>query len=559
MKKLVSIAFLFGVITSSFSQQTTGLFQNDAEADEGFILWGPIFSHNQYLMNRCGEMVHTWQGDGVTLGNSVYLMDDGTLIRCAKADTAQNSTITAGGGGERIQMVDWDGAVNWDYIYYDEEKRLHHDIEILPNGNILAIAWVVKNQNACLQAGRDPSKLAYNRLLNERLIEIEPTGPTTGNIVWQWDLWDHLIQDFDATKDNFGVVADHPELLDINWLNQNEAVPDQDDFIHLNSVDYNAELDQILLSSQILSEIWIIDHSTTTSEAASHQGGTYGKGGDFLYRYGNPQVYQRGAIEDQRLWRQHDAHWIPNGYPDAGSIMIFNNGLDRPVSFSEIDVISVPQTNPGVYEALAAGQAYGPTVKTWNYHAPDSVSFYSYFISGAKRTPNGNTVICEGEKGRIFEVTYSGEKVWEYVNPVTFMGTLSSTDPIPMIPGGAFQGNLVFRAEKYPADYPAFLGRDLNSGVQLETNPFITCIVGVEDEITQDEFSIYPNPTASIVNIEDLNGATMTVFDHAGRIILTKNINSDRFQFDLSGNTAGIYALRFELKDKQFVRKLMVH
>ncbi|TNF29617.1 MAG: hypothetical protein EP314_02455, partial [Bacteroidetes bacterium] len=453
MKLLSTLTLILLTFSGAVGQQTTGLFEYEWPTEEGYIVWGPIFSHNQYIMNNCGEVVHTWQGDGVTLGNAFYVLEDGTMMRCAKADTAQNHIIQAGGGGERIQHVQWDGTVTWDYIHYTATERLHHDIAVLPNGNILAIVWEYKDQAACIQAGRDPNKLAYGSLLNEKIIEIEPTGPTTGNIVWEWSLWDHLVQDHDPTKDNFGVVADHPELLDINWLNENLAVPGESDFVHLNAVNYNQDLDQIVLSSQVHSEIWIIDHSTSTAEAATHNGGTYGKGGDFLYRWGNPQVYGRGTAADQMLWRQHDSKWIPEGYPDAGSIMIYNNGLDRPVSMSEVDVITPPQSSPGVYE-LNTGEPYGPTDRTWNYHAPDSVSFYSYFISGATRLPSGNTIICEGEQGRIFEVTYQGEKVWEYVNPVTFQGTLSSTDPIPMITGGAFQGNLVFRAEKYPVDFP---------------------------------------------------------------------------------------------------------
>ena len=551
------MAFMLMLAIGANAQQTTGLFQYDWQTEEGFILWGPIFGNQQYIMNNCGEVVHTWQGDGVTLGNSIYLLEDGTLLRCAKADTAQNSPIGAGGGSERIQKVTWDGSVTWDYIYYDMEKRLHHDIQLLPNGNVLAIAWVIKDQAECVQAGRNPGLLSYGSLFTERIIEIQPTGPTTGDIVWQWDLWDHLVQDFDNTKDNFGVVADHPELLDINWLNLNEAVPGQSDFVHLNAIDYNADLDQILLSSQIHSEIWIIDHSTTTQEAAGHTGGTYGKGGDFLYRYGNPQVYGRGGELDQKLWRQHDANWIPEGYADAGAIMIYNNGLDRPVSFSEIDVITPPQSSPGVY-SLATGEAYGPTDKTWNYHAEDSVSFYSYFISGARRLPNGNTIICEGEKGRIFEVTYTGEKVWEYVNPVTVAGTISSTDPIPMAGGGAFQGNLVFRASKYPVNYPGFDGHDLSTGVQLEANPIISsCLVGMGDSASE-EFSIYPNPTTGVINLENLSGANASVLSSDGRTVASQKLVSNKEILDLSGSASGLYILIVDLDGNRVSRKLMV-
>jgi hypothetical protein len=189
-----------------------------------------MFGHDQYLMNTCGEVVHTWAGDGVSLGNAMYLLEDGTLLRCAKADTAISSPIDAGGGGERLQKVDWSGNVTWDFIYYDAEKRLHHDIEPMPNGNILAIVWVIKDEASCIQAGRVPTDLPQGRLFDERIIEIEPTGPNTGNIVWQWDLWDHLVQEVDDTKDNFGTVAEHPELLDINWLNQAIGIPGQADW-----------------------------------------------------------------------------------------------------------------------------------------------------------------------------------------------------------------------------------------------------------------------------------------------------------------------------------------
>ena len=556
---MLTLLLAFLLPMSLFGQQTTGLFQFDAQTDDGYVLWGPIFGHDQYLMNNCGEIVHTWEGDGVTLGNAMYLLEDGTLLRCAKADTATNSPIGAGGGGERIQKVDWDGNVTWDYIYYDAEKRLHHDVEILPNGNILAIAWVIQDQASSIQAGRDPANLSFGFLLNERIIEIEPTGPTSGNIVWQWDLRDHLIQDFDHTKDNFGVVADHPELLDINWLNQLIPTPGQDDWVHLNAVAYNVELDQIILSSQIMSEVWIIDHSTTTQEAAGHTGGVYGKGGDFLYRWGNPQVYGRGTAEDQMLWRQHDSYWIPEGFADEGAIMIYNNGLDRPTSFSEIDVITPPQSSPGVYETLGPAEAYGPETKTWNYHATDSVSFYSWFISGSRRLPNGNTIICEGEKGRLFEVTYAGEKVWEYVNPVSHLGTLSSTDPIPMAGGGAFQGNLVFRAEKYPVDYPGFDGRDLSTGTQLEANPIMaSCIVGIDDLNDRESVVLYPNPAKDAVTLTGLSGAAVRIYDASGRLVNVLSVTSEDQIVDLSSNLPGLYAVEIILNGKRLVRKLMV-
>ena len=130
------------------------------------------------------------------------------------------------------------------------------------------------------------------------IVEIEPDGPTGGNIVWEWHVWDHLVQDADPTKDNYGVIADHPELLDINFGDVEGGT-----WLHVNAVDYNPELDQIVICARNVSEIYIIDHSTTAEEAAGHTGGNQGHGGDFLYRWGNPLVYGRGTEDDQVIFK----------------------------------------------------------------------------------------------------------------------------------------------------------------------------------------------------------------------------------------------------------------
>ena len=126
---------------------------------------------------------------------------------------------------------------------------------------------------------------------------------------------------------------------------------------------YNADLDQIAVSVWTFSEFWIIDHSTTTAEAASHKGGRSGKGGDLLYRWGNPRAYRAGTKADQKLFRQHNAHWIPKGLPGAGHMLVFNNGGDRPGgSYSSVDEIVLPVDAQGRYalqagHGLRAGQA----------------------------------------------------------------------------------------------------------------------------------------------------------------------------------------------------------
>jgi hypothetical protein len=124
----------------------------------------------------------------------------------------------------------------------------------------------------------------------------------------------------------------------------------------MNSLDYNPALDQIVLSVRGNDEIWIIDHSTSKAEAAGHTGGRSGKGGDLIYRWGNPAAYKRGTVGNRLLIQQHDAEWIPDGYPGAGHITIFNNGYDR--GWSSIEEIVPPVDADGRY-LLAPGKAYG--------------------------------------------------------------------------------------------------------------------------------------------------------------------------------------------------------
>ncbi len=231
--------------------------------------------------------------------------------------------------------------------------------------------------------------------------------------------------------------------------------------MHLNSVQYNAELDQIVLSSKHLSEIYIIDHSTTTRESARSTGGKYNKGGDFLYRWGNPAVYKQGTIQDQELFGPHFPHWIAKGLKDAGKIIVFNNGTFREPSYSEVFIITPPASTPGSYN-YKPNTAYGPANPDYFYNAPVLTDFYSPFKSSAHRLPEGHIFICEGETGHFFEIDENKNIVWEYISPVSASGILNQGDD------PAQEKIIVFRAIKYPADYKAFKGRKLSPGPPVE-------------------------------------------------------------------------------------------
>ena len=181
-------------------------------------------------------------------------------------------------------------------------------------------------------AGGNPAFVHPDGLKYDYIIEVRPAPPDGGEIVWQWSVWDHLIQDFDAGKPNYGVVADHPELVDLNFillqLDRTGRLSDSNkwDWLHANAIDHHAEADQVLILARNFSEIWVVDHSTTPEQSAGHRGGNYGRGGDLLYRWGNPRAHRAGTAADQRLFRPHNAHWIAPGLPGAGNILVFNNG-----------------------------------------------------------------------------------------------------------------------------------------------------------------------------------------------------------------------------------------
>ena len=393
---------LFGLcfMPMSLSQKIDQKYEPCTMPFDGQVLYAPMYSTTTYLRDGTGALNHTWLSS-FWPGVMVRWLGDGMFLRTIRVGVGPGS----GGAGGGVQKVEWDGTVVWDFRYNTNGVLSHHDVCSLPNGNVLLIAWETKTRTESITAGRNPSHVGSQGLMPDHIIEVQPTGPSSGTIVWEWHAWDHLIQDYDASKANYGVVADHPELIDINYVTSS-----QQDLMHTNSIDYNEEFDQILLSVRYYSEIWVIDHSTTTEEATGHNGGNSGKGGDLLYRWGNPQTYDRGTSSNRKLFEQHDTTWIDDGCPGEGNILIFNNGWGR--GYSTVDEIVPPVDENGEYY-LAPGSAYEPTTQTWIYNP--TPSFYASHLSGATRLASGNTLICNGESpGKLFEVTPEEATVWQY-------------------------------------------------------------------------------------------------------------------------------------------------
>jgi len=123
------------------------------------------------------------------------------------------ANIHAGGGGEKIEVRDWDNNIVWEYTLNDSLNRFHHDIAVRPDtsGNhVFAIAWERKTADEAIQAGRNPALLDDGELWPDRIIELEPDGNGSATIVWEWSVWDHLIQEHTPNSWTSTTTADLP-------------------------------------------------------------------------------------------------------------------------------------------------------------------------------------------------------------------------------------------------------------------------------------------------------------------------------------------------------------
>ena len=506
MKKYILFVLLF-FGAYNIDAQTVGVISNSPSSYPGYTLFTPNSSTNTYLIDNCGYLVNQWS-TSIRPGVSAYLLEDGSLLRTGKTS---NPVFSQGGVGGKVQRFDWNGSLIWDYIFSSNSYCQHHDIEYLPNGNILILATEVKSQAECIAAGRDSTLLIEGQLWPEFIVEVRPIGIDSGEIVWEWHSWDHLVQNHDSTKANYQPTINYPGLFDVNYSNNGGRA----DWMHVNSIDYNSDLDQIVLSCKDWSELWVIDHSTTTAEAASDLGGNNGKGGNLIYRWGNPATY--GGTGAKVLEDQHDVHWIEASNPDSGKIMIFNNGRNR--GWSSVDIIDPPVDAFGNYQFT--NNSYGPSNLHWTYMDTIAPIFYAFRISGAHQLSNGNIMICAGTSGHLFEVDSMKNIVWEYINPVLNSG-IATQGQTP----GLLQ-NTVFRAYRYAEDYAGFNGQNLSPTIPIELN-YNTNHCTLYTEVSEIKttgnpvIKTYPNPVINNLTIEvggELIGESYYLYSAYGQLL----------------------------------------
>lgn len=339
-----------------------------------------------YLVNKAGEKVYNWNFD-LSLGADIELLSNGQLLGMFKAP--KPSFSFGGGYGGVIRIINPDSSVAWEFEYVSDDYLAHHDLELLPNGNILFLAWERIDSANAKKVGVD---VGYD-LFPEVLVEIDTS---TKEVVWEWKSWDHIIQQEEPGTSTYGVVAENPGKINISYALRNDG-----DIMHANGLDYDTTNDVVFVSVNYYSEVWVIDHSTTTAEAAGHIGGNFGLGGDLVYRFGNPEAYNnsRGA---RRFDRLHFPNILGQDEKDGISLLVYENGLKA--KRSTVYELQIPLP----FELLA-NTDNEPQV-AWSF--TDSLLSYGR-ISGADRLLNGNTLICEGDFG-FWEVTPNGEVAWKY-------------------------------------------------------------------------------------------------------------------------------------------------
>ncbi|MFT5246823.1 MAG: hypothetical protein ACI9RU_001625 [Litorivivens sp.] len=501
----------FTLLSALFSMLS---IQGFSQAFDGYALYNAAGQSTAYLIDSEGDIAHSWSCP-TSANYAMALAPSGNIVRGAQYSGGQIEGAAIGG---MVQELDPNGDVVWEFIYSSSTYISHHDICLMPNGHVLLIAWEYVANSDLEEMGYEGNDNKYA----SHIIEVAQDG-TGGEIAWEWHVVDHLIQDGDSELLNFGVVSEHPELLNINIPTSSgggSGGSDASDWFHCNGIDYNETLDQIVFSSRFLSEIFIIDHSTTIEEAASHTGGNSGMGGDFIYRWGNPDNYDTAG--DQVLTNAcHDARWIiDDGRPNGGFIQIFNNSGNN--GASAIDAIDAP-ANGSNYD-LTAGQAYEPTSYSWRHNCIASASGQS----SSDRMSNGNVFVNlaggMGGAGYMYEVDEDDNIVFQYS-----AGT-----------------NKAFR---YECDHP---------GIQaLLENPCETA--DNVEENSQLVFTIFPNPSTGVFQmIGEFSQAgpdQILIHDTFGRLVASfRNVQ----EMDLSAKANGVYYVTVSFEGKQNTRMISI-
>ena len=479
--------------------------------------------NDTYLVDNCGNLVNVWPGVN-DCDNHPKLLPNGNLLYIEDNEIFER---------------DWDNDIVLRTSHSQSNLMLEYEIIPMPNGNYLCLGRRIESLSFFANLGYNLTLSDY--VYDDTVVEIEPG---TGNIVWEWRISDHIIQERNSNLVNFGDIEDNIELFNLDAISDFDW--DHEESFMINGFDYNPELDQIALSVRKVSEVAIIDHSTTTAEAKGHEGGRYGKGGDILYRWGNPQNYGQGTSADRKLYFQHNPNWIEHGQY-KGSIIMYNNGLNRPVTsfsdrFSSIEIISPDMNADGSYIKID-NIPYSPATPRFLIDGSrERADFYSGYTSGAKVLPNGNILVTVGQSLDLIEFDNSRNKVWEYTIP---------------------RESFIFRAVKYPLDYPAFQGREVrgNGTAESPSSSYDCSYFNVNTQDINNEASA----TSMIQSIDEVRLTSQDtdfryqLFNSSGQLVKSKSALSKTHTINTGDMISGMYVILIQKKTHFESIKVIIH
>jgi hypothetical protein len=335
-----------------------------------------------------------------------------------------------------------------------------------------------------------------------------------------------------------------------------------------------------VLSAHNTNEFYVIDHSTTTAEAASHTGGRSGKGGDFLYRWGSPGNYgQTGSASFNVI---HDAHWIPEDVPNAGNIVGFNN---KGISQTQSCVDQVLPPYSGFNYSYTANTAYAPSVYTQRQNCTGGTTN----MGNSQQLPNGNMLICLALSGTIYEINSSGTVLWTYsasgnVAQAFRYSACYVNNAAPAIPTIAQNGSLLTASAattwQWYYDGAQIPGATAQTYTATQTGTYSVrvtdangCVysysalldvdmatIGMDEHLAAGSFTVYPNPSSGMFY---LGGEAITrgeyqlaLYDLEGRLLLEA---TNATALDLSAYSEGLYLLVFRSAEGVQTRKISVN
>jgi len=537
VKNFFVFSFLLIALITKGQDNTVGLLSIDHDLTiGGYNLIYPERQSDIFLLNKCGEIVHQWEDQPEARPASVaYLLENGNILRSKSLANDPNATFITGGAGGIIELVSWDNEILWTYEVSDSNQLQHHDVHYTPHGTVMIIVWEKMRLDEIVANGFDTISNNQKELWSDYILEVDPT---TDDIIWEWHAKDHLIQDYDSTKANYGIVSEHPERININYV---DFTFQKTDWLHCNSIDYNPILNQVMLSSKHFNEIWIIDHSTTTAEATGTVGGNSSSGGDLLFRWGNPHAYKMGSVDDQKLFSQHDAQWIDDAsinsdYEHFGKIALFNNFIAPQLSLGQI---LEPVFDSTSFAYQISNGTFSPQSFTEAFSHPDTIRNFSTAASSIQIIGDGHVVMCAGRQGRSFELTPEGELAWEYLTPIKFGNSVPQGFELNL------SDNFTFQIQRYLEDYPALIGKDLSPKgfIELEPNSSFCTLVNIEEINKIEEFTIFPNPVQNDFFIENKNPDLdfVQIFDVMGNLILEQKIIVGKNKIESSNWENGVY------------------